>query len=66
MSIKDWVQLGVGDEGWAIHTYGSLRYMVRVMVLQLTYMREKILREFHYSRFMMHPSGMKMYHDLYR
>ena len=26
MSIKDWVQSGMGDEGWTIHTDGSLRY----------------------------------------
>ena len=65
MSIKAWVQSGVGDEGWAIHTYGSLRYMVLVMVLRLTDIREKILKEFHCSRFMIHPSGMKMYHDLH-
>ena len=25
-SIKDWVQLGTSDEGWAIHTDGSIRY----------------------------------------
>ena len=26
VSIKDWVQLGIGDEGWTIHADGSLRY----------------------------------------
>ena len=26
LSIRDRVQLGIGDEGWAIHTNGSLRY----------------------------------------
>ena len=26
LSIKDRVQLGTGDEGWAIHTDGSPRY----------------------------------------
>ena len=25
-SIRDRVLSGMGDEGWAIHTYGSLRY----------------------------------------
>ena len=25
MSIKDQIQVGMGDEGWAIHTDGSLR-----------------------------------------
>ena len=39
LSIKDQVQLGTGDEGWAIHTDGSLRYRGRVMVPQLTDLR---------------------------
>ena len=26
VAIKDWVQLGTSNEGWAIHTDGSLRY----------------------------------------
>ena len=34
------------------------------MVPQLTDMREEILREFHFSRFTVHPGGTKMYHDL--
>ena len=59
MSIRDWVQSGIGDEGWTIHTYGSLRYRGRVVVPQLTYLREEILREFHCSRFAVHPSGTK-------
>ena len=29
-------------------------------------MIEEILKEFHCSRFVVHPSGMKMYHDLCR
>ena len=29
------------------------------MVPQLTNLREEILREFHYSRFSVHPGGMK-------
>ena len=49
MSIKDPVQSGMGDEGWAIHTNGSLRYRGRVVVPQLTGLREEILREFHCS-----------------
>ena len=36
------------------------------MVPQLTGLKEKILREFHYSRFFVHPSGTKMYQDLCR
>ena len=34
------------------------------MVPQLTTLREEILREFHYSRFALHPGGTKMYRDL--
>ena len=34
------------------------------MVPQLTDLREEILREFHYSRFVVHPGGTKMYQDL--
>ena len=65
-SIKDWVQSGTGDEGWAIHAYGSLWYMGRVVVPQLTDLREEILKEFHYSHFDVHPCGTKMYRDLRR
>ena len=36
------------------------------MVLQLTDLREEILREFHCSRFAVHPGGTKMYSDLHR
>ena len=32
VSIRDRVQPGMGDEGWAIHTDGSLRYRGRVVV----------------------------------
>ena len=66
VSIRDRVQSGAGDKGRAIHTDCSLRYRGRVVVPQLTDMRKEILREFHCSRFMVHPSGMKMYHDLRR
>ena len=34
------------------------------MVPQRTDLREEIHREFHYSRFSVHPSGTKMYQDL--
>ena len=37
-----------------------------VAIPQLTDMREEILKEFHCSRFAVHPSGTKMYHDLCR
>ena len=36
------------------------------MVPQLIDLREEILREFHCSRFAVHPSGTKMYQDLRR
>ena len=32
MSIKDRVHAGTGDEGWAIHIDGSLRYRGRIVV----------------------------------
>ena len=32
VSIRDRVRSGMGDEGWAIHTDGILRYMGRVVV----------------------------------
>ena len=35
------------------------------MVPQLIDLREEILREFHRSRFVMHPGGTKMDHDLH-
>ena len=64
MSIRYRIQSGTSDEGWAIHINGSIRYKGRVVVPQLTNLREEILREFHYSRFAVHPGGTKMYHDL--
>ena len=36
------------------------------MVPQLTDLREEILKEFHCSRFDVHPGGTKVYHDLLR
>ena len=47
-----------------MHTDGSLRYRGRVVVPQLTDLREEILKEFHCSRFAVHLGGMKMYQDL--
>ena len=66
VSIRDRVQLGTGDEGWTVHVDGSLRYRGRVVVPQLTDLREEILREFHCSRFTVHLGGTKMYQDLRR
>ena len=36
------------------------------MVPQLIDLRDEILREFHCSRFAVHPGGTKMYQDLHR
>ena len=41
VSIRDRVQSGTGDEGWTVHADGSLRYRGRVVVPQLTDLREK-------------------------
>ena len=64
VSIKDRVQSSTGDKGWAFHIDGSLQYRGLVVVPQLTDFREGILREFHCSRFAVHPGGTKMYRDL--
>ena len=66
LSIRDWVQTGTGDEGWVILTDGSLWFMGRVVVPQLENLKNEILKEFHCSRFAVHPGGTKMYHDLHR
>ena len=66
VAIRDRVQTGSGEKGWAMHTDGSLRYRGRVVVPQLTNLREEILREFHCSQFVVHLGGMKMYRDLHR
>ena len=63
VSIRDRVQSGTADEGWAIHTDGSLRYRGRVVVPQSTDLREEILKEFHCPRFAVHSGGTKMYRD---
>ena len=63
-SIRDRVFSGTGHEGWAIYIDGNLRYRGWVVVPQLTDFREEILRKFHYSRFVVHQSGTKMYRDL--
>ena len=44
-SIRDWVQLGTGDEDWAIHIDGSLRYRGPMVVPQLVELRDKINRD---------------------
>ena len=64
VSIRDQVQSGTGDEGWTVHVDDSLRYRGRVVVPQLTDLREDILKEFHCSRFSVHPGDTEMYQDL--
>ena len=64
--MRDQVQSSTTDEGWAIHTDGSFRYKGRVVVPQLTDLREEILREFHCFQFVVHLSGTKIYCDLRR
>ena len=64
MSIRDLVQSDTCDEGWTVHAYGSLRYRGWVVVPQFTDLREEILREFQFSRFVVHPGGTKIYQDL--
>ena len=66
VSIRDQVQLGTTDKGWAIPTDGSLHYRGQVVVPQSMDLREEILKEFHCSRFAVHPGGTKMYRDLRR
>ena len=66
VSIKDRVQSVTGVEGRTVHSDGSLRYRGRLVVPKLTDLREEILKEFHCSRFAVHPSGTKMYQDLHR
>ena len=61
VSIMEEVQSDTVNEGWAIHTDGSLQYRGRVVVPQLTDLREEILREFCHSRFSIHPGRTKKY-----
>ena len=62
--IRDQVQSGIGNGGWTVNGDGSLLSRGLVVVPQLTDLREEILREFHCSRFSMHPGGTEMYQDL--
>ena len=66
VSIRDRVQSCTCDEGWTVHSDGSLRYRGRVVVPHSIDFRKEILREFHSSRFSVHPGGTKMYQDLRR
>ena len=64
VSIRGRIQSGKTEEGWAIHTYGSLRYRRQVVVSQSKDLREENLREFHCSRFAVHLGGTKIYRDI--
>ena len=64
--IRDQVRSGISDKGWAIHTYGDLRYKGKIVVPQLADLIEEILRESHCSHFVVHLGGTKMYHVLRR
>ena len=66
VSIRDRVQSGMSEEGWTVHTDGSLWYRGWVVVPHSTDLREEILREFQCSRFAVHSGGMKIYQDLLR
>ena len=66
VSIRKQVQSGASNKGWTVHEDGSLQYRGWVVVPQLTDLREEILREFHCSRFAVHPGGTKMYQYLRR
>ena len=66
LSIRDQVRSNTGDEGWAIHTFGSIWYRERIVVPQSEDLREDILKEFHFSHFSLHPGGTKMFHDICR
>ena len=66
VSIRDQVQSGIGDEDWTIQVNGSIWYRGWVVVPQLIDLRDEILKEFHCSRFAVHPDGTKMCQDLRR
>ena len=46
-TIRDRVQSGISEKGWAIHSDGSLQYRGRVVVPQLADLIDEILRDFH-------------------
>ena len=49
LSIRDRVRSGIGEEGWTMHSNGSLQYSERVVVPQSEDLREEILKEFHFK-----------------
>ena len=57
---------GQGAEDWSLSTEGYLKYKGKIFVPDVDEIREEVLREFHHSRFAVHPGGTKMYKDLGR
>ena len=53
-----------GLPGWRVGSDQGLRYRDRLFVPVSC--RDEVLREFHHSRFAVHPGGNKMYQDLRR
>lgn len=51
-------------EGWALGKHEELRFKDRLYVPSS--MRQEAMKEFHNSRFVVHPGGAKMYQDLKR
>ena len=58
MLSGDWVR------GWTLDDDRDLRFQNRVFVPVAC--RDEVLKEFHHSRFAVHPRDTKMYHDLCR
>ena len=52
------------EKGWTFDDTRGLRFRDRVFIPIAC--REDVLKEFHHSRFAVHPGGTKMYHDLRR
>lgn len=48
--------------GWSVDSEGMLPLVEKLPVPKAC--RDEVLKEFHYSRFAVHPDGNKMYKDL--
>ncbi|XP_052171570.1 uncharacterized protein LOC127787551 [Diospyros lotus] len=60
--IKDVEESKVFD--FSINPFGVLRFRTRLCVPEMDKLRSRNLREFHHSRFAIHPGTTKMYQDL--
>ncbi|XP_028108046.1 uncharacterized protein LOC114306924 [Camellia sinensis] len=49
---------------WMIHSDESLRHQGRVFMPQDEPLKEKVLKEFHHSMFIVHPGGTKIQSEL--